>query len=251
MLAHFFESFGLSTVLVGFVKEHIQEIKPPRALWLDFPMGRPLGKPNNPEYQKRIIRTAFELFNEKFGPVLKDFTDIIPVKNGRMGYALPVELVIDQNEIGSIDSLVEEVKAEMESLNSYYSKAVAFRGRTTVGASEVLISDYVNYISSFVKGEIPQSPRKGIGPVPLLKLVVEDLQAYYTETITFRDKIDDFEKIGTWFWEETKAGRLILCLESVSLRSENRVLRQIVDMSLITPRFWSEGPLPGTSGSGW
>ena len=79
----------------------------------------------------------------------------------------------------------------------------------------------------------------------------QDLQAYYTETITFRDKIDDFEKIGAWFWEETKAGRLILCLEAVSLKSENRVLRQIVDMSLITPRFWSEGPLPGTSGSGW
>ena len=30
-----------------------------------------------------------------------------------------------------------------------------------------------------------------------------------------------------------------------------RVLRQIVDMSLVTPRFWSEGPLPGTSASGW
>ena len=29
------------------------------------------------------------------------------------------------------------------------------------------------------------------------------------------------------------------------------LLRQIVDMSLVTPRFWSEGPLPGTSGSGW
>ena len=50
VLAHFFESFGLSTVLVGFVKEHIESIKPPRALWLDFPMGRPLGKPNDPDY---------------------------------------------------------------------------------------------------------------------------------------------------------------------------------------------------------
>ena len=251
MLAHFFESFGFSTVLVGFVKEHIQAIKPPRALWLDFPMGRPLGIPNNPEYQKKIIRTAFEIFNETSGPILKDFPDVIPVKNGRMGYALPVELVIDQNEIGDIDTLVKEVKVEMENLKLDYDKAVNFRGRTTVGASEVLMNDYVNFISSFVKGEIPQSTRKGIGPVPLLKLVVEDLQAYYTETITFRDKIDDFEKIGAWFWEETKAGRLILCLEAVSLKSENRVLRQIVDMSLITPRFWSEGPLPGTSGSGW
>ena len=54
MLAHFFESFGLSTVLVGFVKEHIEAIKPPRALWLDFPMGRPLGKPNDPDYLSLI-----------------------------------------------------------------------------------------------------------------------------------------------------------------------------------------------------
>jgi len=251
VLAHFFESSGFSTVLVGFVKEHLQAIKPPRALWLDFPMGRPLGKPNDPEYQKKIIRSAFDLFNESSGPVLRDFPDVIPVKDGRMGYALPVDLVINKKDIGNIDLLVEEVKAEIKNLGPEYKKALSFRGRTTVGASEMMVSDYIDYISLFVKGEIPKSPRKGIGPVPLLKLVVEDLQAYYTETITFKDKIDDFEKIGTWFWEETKAGRLILCLESVSLRSENRVLRQIVDMSLITPRFWSEGPLPGTSGSGW
>tara|TARA_A200000159_G_C7283381_1_gene322485 strand:- start:44 stop:805 length:762 start_codon:yes stop_codon:yes gene_type:complete len=251
VLAHFFESFGLSTVLVGFVKEHIEAIKPPRALWLDFPMGRPLGKPNDPDYQKKIIRAAFDLFNEPSGPVLKDFPDIIPVKDGRMGYALPVDLVISKNEIGDIDLLAEEVKSEINSLKKDYDKAVSFRKRTTVGASEMIVSEYIDYISLFVKGEIPKSPRKGIGSVPLLKLVVEDLQAYYSETITHRDKIDDFEKLGTWFWEETKAGRLILCLEAVSLESENRILKQIVDMSLITPRFWSEGPLPGSSGSGW
>jgi hypothetical protein len=102
VLAHFFESFGLSTVLVGFVKEHIESIKPPRALWLDFPMGRPLGKPNDPDYQKKIIRAAFDLFNETSGPVLRDFPDVIPVKNGRMGYALPVNLVINKNEIGDL-----------------------------------------------------------------------------------------------------------------------------------------------------
>ena len=113
------------------------------------------------------------------------------------------------------------------------------------------ISEFTNYISEYVRGNIPPSPRKGIGPIPQLKLVVEDLQAFYTETITYRDKVDDFEYLGTWFWEKTKAGRLILCLEAVSLESDNKILKQIVDMSLITPRFWSEGPLPGTSGSGW
>ena len=48
-----------------------------------------------------------------------------------------------------------------------------------------------------------------------------------------------------------EAGRLLLSLEAVALESDDKVLRAIVDMSLITPRFWSEGPLPGSSGSGW
>jgi hypothetical protein len=57
--------------------------------------------------------------------------------------------------------------------------------------------------------------------------------------------------LGEWFWIESKAGKLIMWLEAVSLDSGDKVLRQIVDMSLVTPRFWSEGPLPGTSASGW
>ncbi len=251
MLAHFFESFGFSTVLVGFVREHIEAIKPPRALWLNFPMGRPFGKPNDPEYQIKVIRAAFSLFNVASGPVLHDFPEVIPVKNGRMGYALPVELVMKKSQIGDVDIMLQEVKKEIDNMKSDYNKALANRGRTTVGASQMKINEFADYIATFVKGNIPQSPRKGLGSVPQLKLVVEDLQAYYTETITYRDNIDDFEILGTWFWEKTKAGKMILALEAVSLESDNKILRQIVNMSLITPRFWSEGPLPGTSGSGW
>ena len=251
MLAHFFESFGFSTVLVGFVREHIEAIKPPRALWLNFPMGRPFGKPNDPEYQIKVIRAAFSLFNVASGPVLHDFPEVIPVKNGRMGYALPVELVMKKSQIGDVDIMLQEVKKEIDNMKSDYNKALANRGRTTVGASQMKINEFADYIATFLKGNIPQSPRKGLGSVPQLKLVVEDLQAYYTETITYRDNIDDFEILGTWFWEKTKAGKMILALEAVSLESDNKILRQIVNMSLITPRFWSEGPLPGTSGSGW
>ena len=89
---------------------------------------------------------------------------------------------------------------------------------------------------------------------PVLKTVREsneDLEAYYTETRTHRASIDDLELMGEWFWEKTKAGRLLLLLEAVSIASENKVMLQIVEMSLMAPRFWSEGPLPGTSAAGW
>ena len=250
-LAHYFESEGFATVLVGFVREHIELIKPPRALWLDFPMGRPMGKPNDPAYQLKVIRAAFELLERSSGPVLEDFPDVIQVKNGRMGYALPPELVLGKNDIGDVDALVAEVQAEVEALRPAYDAAVAARGRTTVGASELEIEGLAPHIAAFVKGDKPRSPRKGLSPIPALKLVIEDLQAYYTETRTHRDGIDDFELLGKWFWEKSKAGLLILWLEAVALETEDRVLRQVVDLSLVTPRFWSEGPLPGTSGSGW
>ena len=34
-------------------------IKPPRTLFLDFPIGCPAGKPNEPELQREILRAAF------------------------------------------------------------------------------------------------------------------------------------------------------------------------------------------------
>ena len=251
VLAHYFESAGFATVLVGFVREHIEAIKPPRALWLDFPMGRPLGKPNDPAYQAKVIRAAFALYAAPSGPVLEDFPETIPVNDGRMGYALPVDLVLTTDDIGDVDALVADVQAEIDTLRPAYAAAVAARGRTTVGASELAVVDLAPYIAVFVKGGKPNSPRKGVPPIPLLKLVVEDLAAYYTEARTHHDAIDDIEMLGKWFWEETQAGRLVLCLEAVSLASDDKVLRQIVDLSLIAPRFWSEGPLPGSSASGW
>ena len=251
MLANYFEEQGFTTVLVGFVREHMQVVKPPRALWLNFPMGRPMGKPNDPIYQMKVIRAAFSLLDKPSGPVLEDFPDVIPVVNGRMGYALPEELVVAKDDIGDTDQLVADIAAEMEALRTPYEAAVAARGRTTVGASELQIKDFIPYIAEFVKGNKPKSPRKGLSPVPLRKLVVEDLAAYYTEARTYRDNIDDIELLGKWFWEETKSGQLLLWLEAVSLESDDKVLCQIVEMSLITPRFWSEGPTPGNSGAGW
>ena len=250
-LAHYFESEGLSTVLVGFIREHIEAIKPARGLFLDFPMGRGMGKPNDPEFQKRVIRAAFELLEAETGPVLENFPEIIPVQDGRMGYALPPELVLSTNDIGDVDELIAAVQSEIDALLPDYEAAVAARGRTTVGASELAIKDFAPFVSEFISGKIPKSPRKGLPAIPLLKLVVEDLEAYYTETRTHRDGIDDLELMGKWFWEETRAGRLLLSLEAVSIVSENKVMLQIVEMSLMTPRFWSEGPLPGSSAAGW
>ncbi len=36
-----------------------EAVKPPRACFLDFPLGCPAGKPHEPEQQREILRAAF------------------------------------------------------------------------------------------------------------------------------------------------------------------------------------------------
>ena len=179
--------------------------------------------------RKKVIRAAFDLLNEPNGPVIEDFPEIIPVRDGRMGYALPPDLVLNISDIGDLNQLLYEIRVEMEALRPDYEAAMKSRGRTTVGASELNVRDLAPFIAEFFSGDIPKSPRKGLPAIPLLKLVVEDLEAYYTETRTHRDNIDDLELMGKWFWEETKAGRLLLLLEAVSIASDNKVMLQIVE----------------------
>ena len=87
-----------------------------------------MGKPNDPEFQKKVIRAAFELLEASGGPVIEDFPEIIPVKEGRMGYALPPELVLNVSDIGDVDVILSEVRNEMEALRPDYAAAIAARG---------------------------------------------------------------------------------------------------------------------------
>ena len=41
-LAHIFEAEGIATIALGSIKSQIESTAPPRGLWCDFPLGRPL-----------------------------------------------------------------------------------------------------------------------------------------------------------------------------------------------------------------
>jgi hypothetical protein len=68
------EYAGISTVSISLLKEITEKIKPPRALFVPFPLGYPLGEPNNAELQTRVMRAAFALLARNDIPVLETFT---------------------------------------------------------------------------------------------------------------------------------------------------------------------------------
>jgi hypothetical protein len=69
------ERVGITTVSVSLLREVAAVIKPPRTLFVPFPMGFPLGEPNNAELQHRVIAAALALLSRTDVPVLEDFKD--------------------------------------------------------------------------------------------------------------------------------------------------------------------------------
>ncbi len=68
------EHAGITTVSLSLLREITEKIQPPRVLFVPYPLGHPLGEPNDKELQTRIIHTAFALLTRTDIPVLEDFT---------------------------------------------------------------------------------------------------------------------------------------------------------------------------------
>ena len=68
------ESEGIPTVSISLLREVAQRVRPPRTLWVPFPMGYPLGEPGRPEIQERVLVSALDLLRRhSASPILEDY----------------------------------------------------------------------------------------------------------------------------------------------------------------------------------
>ncbi len=67
------EMRGIPTVSISLLKEVTSILRPPRALFVPFPMGYPLGAPNDPEIQLSVIRQALASLAKEETPLLAEF----------------------------------------------------------------------------------------------------------------------------------------------------------------------------------
>ncbi len=69
------EEIGISTISITLVRSITEQVKPPRALAVPYRFGYPLGEPNNPSLQRKIILAALELLQDKQSPpAIVEFT---------------------------------------------------------------------------------------------------------------------------------------------------------------------------------
>ena len=69
------EEAGIATVSVSLLAEVTRKVKPPRALFVPFPLGYPLGKPQDAALQRKIIAESLKLLERTDLPVLEAFRE--------------------------------------------------------------------------------------------------------------------------------------------------------------------------------
>jgi hypothetical protein len=68
LVARVVEASGIPTVVVATGRDLIDQVRPPRALFVNFPMGNNFGAPGDAEQQRRILRRALELVHDACVP---------------------------------------------------------------------------------------------------------------------------------------------------------------------------------------
>jgi hypothetical protein len=238
VLGYYFERAGIPTTQISLVREHTAMIKPPRALWVPFELGRTLGSPGDAAFQTRVLQAALDLLPRNDGPVLEDFPDDAPTSVGAEevieGWTCPINLPSPQAPIDKDADILDEI----EFLRSWHDLAVKKTGRTAMGVSELGIEEAARFLAAYARGETPDSPVEGLSAPDLLRLASEDLKAYYAESAAAQPgRAGDepgSEDIANWFWGETQGGNLLLTLSETCKASDDQMLG-IVGAFLIVP----------------
>ena len=210
-LAHYFEDEGIATTQISLIREHTLKIKPPRALWVSFPLGRPLGTPNDPEFQRDVLSGALELLHEPGGPVLRDYPrDVVENVAATTVPACPVDFSPRQAELSSAALLLRKFESELNSLYTWYTIACAQKGRTTSGVSNLKIEEIYKLWSDFITGNRQGLARFEPTLADTLRLTAEDLKSCYFEALSSQPgQPTDAAALADWFWGETHAAAVI------------------------------------------
>jgi hypothetical protein len=233
------ETRGIATVVIGLVRPHLESTKSPRSLWVPFPLGRPLGEPEDPAFQRRVLMAALGLLERRDGPVLLvDFPDDAPSMTDTAGWTPQVDLpALPSNLPGEPAEWAAALSAEIELLRSHWTAARRRFGRTTVGLSHLPPEQWASYATQFLSGEIPALMVEGLSPALLLRTIADDIKALYSEAVQAAGPRPSSTQVNRWFWNRTLAGQFLRALRVAALTSTHNGFNT-VGSRFIVPGPW-------------
>ena len=210
------------TTGISLVRENTVSMQPPRALWVSFPLGRPLGKPNDVAFQHRVIDAALELLNEESGPVLTDYPEDAP--NAEVGDApsCPVSFVKHDSNTDTWESALH---AEVQSLTAWHDLGRRRRnGRTVVG-----VSGFSMLENTAKLGALLDQKALPVTELTWFKGAIEDAKVFYLEALSAQPGAYHHDQLEKIFWTETTMGAAILSFNDLfAAHSELSFITRII-----------------------
>jgi uncharacterized protein YoaH (UPF0181 family) len=212
------------------VREHTAAIRPPRALWVPFILGRPFGVPGDSAFQRRVLLSVLSLLEAPAGPILDDYFEEAPrpVEGEMEGMACPVSF----ERAGDPDDPGPALAREIEELAPWHDLAARRRARTTTGLSGMSMHEAAKFVASYLRSS-PAPNIDGMSAGETLKIVCDDIRAYYYEAAAAQPGNPDAQAVLHWFWRDTAAGRAFLALQKICLASGDKSLQVLGGNSLV------------------
>jgi hypothetical protein len=207
-LGHYLEEAGIPSVAIALIRPQAERTRPPRALWVPFELGRPIGPPSDAAFQRRVILAALGLLNAaKAESLIVDFPDDDPREAPDHSWRPPISPALDQNA----DTLEEELLA----LAPAYAQSCTRRGRSTVGLSGLAPAACGAFMAAWLRGEAPESPVPGMSPLLALRFAADDLKAFALEAALAGGGKPSSKQLDDWLWGRTA---LAVALDTIRRR---------------------------------
>lgn len=184
---------------LGSIKEQLYGTAPPRGLFCDFPLGRPLGKPEDADYQHSVIEHALRLLEAK-EPTIEDFQDRIEDDTSDLLMCtLPPRY--DPNAHPAID--------EARGLRGAYDRAIKNYGNRAGAVRHVDADAIPSAIEAFIRvSEGVPWKEAGIPGIPAR--ASQDIRGYYEMAAMEIAGHTPAAWAGyRWFRDQTKTGEVI------------------------------------------
>ncbi|MEM9564840.1 MAG: hypothetical protein AAGA93_19615 [Actinomycetota bacterium] len=201
----------MATTSISLVREQSEAVRPPRALWVPFDLGRPLGVAGDPEFQTEVMRAAFALLDTATEPTIQDYPVEAPTQAGPGAWTCPLSLPASDAE-----TLADRLEAEVARLSPWSAETRAARGRTLFGATGAGVEQVREVAAALGSiadgGDVAAAPDVGIDwafemPV-LIRHLADDLRTFYHEAVAAQPGpgAPDHDALNEWIFGGTALG---------------------------------------------
>ena len=227
----------MATTQISLIKEHTRTIKPPRALWVSFPLGRPLGTPSDPTFQTAVLKAALNLLERSDGPILEDYPfDAEEPSTAAPPLACPVNFETRQDFETEQHRLISLLQQEIAVLHAWHEHTEEHTVSQNTAASGLKVTEIATFFANFLSDSLGDNLPAGRSCADQLRLAAEDLKSFYFRAITAQPgQTTDPAELSNWFWGETYGAACINEVRKKCLEDDARDM-QLAGKLLLVPR---------------